>query len=136
MIDTEKGYKRTRFGYENRANSGPMNSEKQRASNRRSSAKRYAERRKIIDEIKVSRGCIDCGFNLHPAALQFDHIEGEKTFKISASLSRKWERILVEIAKCVVRCANCHAIKTVENEESKGRPRLSITGVSGSIPPS
>ena len=100
-----------------------MNIGHRRAVNREAQARKYAERRRVIDEIKISRGCVDCGYNAHACALQFDHVVGTKSFKISANLMRKWESILVEIAKCVVRCANCHAVKTVKNEESKGHPR-------------
>lgn len=53
-----------------------------REYNRNYVAARYEERRKLIDEIKVSRGCCDCGYNTHPAALQFDHIDASgKSFK-------------------------------------------------------
>jgi hypothetical protein len=101
--------------------------EHRREYNRNYVAARYEERRKLIDEIKVSRGCYDCGYKTHPAALQFDHINaGGKSFKIAAGMMRNWERILEEISKCVVRCANCHAVKTVEDEAHRlriGRPR-------------
>jgi hypothetical protein len=100
---------------------------RRREWNRNYVAARYEERRKKVDKIKLTRGCIDCGYNAHPAALQFDHADADKkSFKIAASLMRKWERIMEEIDKCVVRCANCHAVKTVENEALRlriGRPR-------------
>lgn len=77
----------------------------------------YRTRRLKIDEIKLQRGCADCGYNQHPAALHFDHVDPtNKTFKISTSLTRRWDTVLAEIAKCVVRCANCHAVKTVERQ--------------------
>lgn len=58
-------------------------------------------------------GCIDCGYNAHPAALDFDHTDG-KTANISELRSMK--RVMEEIERhsCVVRCANCHRIKTAE----------------------
>lgn len=89
--------------------------EKRRVRNRRNGAKKYAERRILIDAIKMKAGCIDCGFNSHPAALAFDHLDpSKKSFKIgSGFITRNWEKVLAEIAKCVVRCCNCHAIKTV-----------------------
>jgi hypothetical protein len=63
----------------------------------------------------------------HPAALHFDHLDpATKKFKISTSLSRRWADVLVEIAKCVVRCANCHAVQTVGTQrhllQMGGRP--------------
>jgi hypothetical protein len=83
----------------------------------------YAERRALLDKIKLGRGCIDCGYNAHPAALHFDHREPEKKlFKIAQGLCRRLESLLAEVAKCDVRCANCHAVKTIErNEGAKGR---------------
>lgn len=71
-----------------------------------------ARTRQWLADYKLSQGCIDCGFNEHPAALQLDH-NGPKTAAIS-SLRSSVKRMLAEIesGKCVVRCANCHAIKT------------------------
>lgn len=65
-----------------------------------------------LAEYKTSRGCIDCGYNQHSAALQLDHM-GPKTASISELRTSK-ERILKEITdgNCVVRCAVCHAVKT------------------------
>ena len=87
-------------------------------------AKRYRIRRALTDDIKVSAGCVDCDYNAHPEALHFDHVERvDKQFRISTSLSRTWGNVLKEIAKCVVRCANCHAIKTKREHEHAGCPR-------------
>lgn len=61
---------------------------------------------------KKERGCIDCGFNAHASALQLDHL-GKKSVSIADSRS-SISRLLAEIeaGECVVRCANCHSIKT------------------------
>lgn len=58
--------------------------------------------------------CIDCGYSAHLAALDFDHINPKtKAFGISGELRvRGFESLFDEISKCVVRCANCHRIRT------------------------
>jgi hypothetical protein len=68
--------------------------------------------RAIIVKAKSS-GCVDCGF-LDVRALDFDHVRGRKSFTISDGNAVGVERLLAEIAKCEVRCANCHRIRTVE----------------------
>lgn len=65
----------------------------------------------LLNEIKVSRGCADCGYKADAVALDFDHVHGEKEFAISMS-KRSIEAILEEVAKCDVVCANCHRIRT------------------------
>ncbi len=85
-------------------------------------ARRRKEHREKLNQIKVERGCVDCGFNKHPAALCFDHEEPtKKKFTIARMTLYSWEKILEEIAKCVVRCANCHSIKTSEKGEASFR---------------
>lgn len=87
---------------------------------RYNSAVVYKLRRKVIDQIKLWFGCVDCGYREHPAALSFDHRDpDEKWFKIASSCSRNWIDLLAEMAKCDVRCSNCHAIKTFENGDTK-----------------
>lgn len=77
----------------------------------------YWANRNFANALKVERGCADCGYNAHPAALQFDHLPGVvKACKVSALMMSSRKRLLAEIAKCDVVCANCHAIRTVERE--------------------
>jgi len=78
-----------------------------------------AKRRKKIGLLKMKYGCIDCGYNAHPAALHFDHIDREKKDNNVGKLvyNKSLKRIFREIRKCEIRCANCHSIKTIENGE-------------------
>lgn len=34
-----------------------------------------AEKQERLNAVKLQSGCVDCGFNGHPQALQFDHID-------------------------------------------------------------
>jgi hypothetical protein len=73
-----------------------------------------------IQEYKMKRGCLDCGYNSHPEALEFDHLPGsKKLFKISdaPSLGKTWSEIQAEASKCQVVCANCHRIRTVSRRK-------------------
>jgi len=96
-----------------------------RAAARKYGHKKYAETRPWLDEIKLAAGCVDCGYREHACALQFDHVDPKtKSFVIAHSLMRSKERLLEEIAKCEVRCANCHAVRTKANHPRLGRPRV------------
>jgi hypothetical protein len=57
--------------------------------------------------------CVDCG-EADPVVLDFDHVRGEKRDYVSALVKNKcsWNKILEEIEKCEIRCANCHRRKT------------------------
>ncbi len=59
--------------------------------------------------------CIDCG-ETDPIILEFDHVTGTKEFNISdaARIGYGMPKLKAEIAKCEVRCANCHRKKTYE----------------------
>lgn len=74
--------------------------------------KKRAELRQWKAEYLEAHPCIDCG-ETDVRCLVFDHINGEKTAEISdlARASHSIKRIETEIAKCVVRCANCHMIR-------------------------
>src|SRR5262245_59263926 len=70
-----------------------------------------AEGKALITEYKLARGCTDCGYRAHAAALDLDHLPGfEKRANVGRLFSR--EAILAELAKCEVVCANCHRIRT------------------------
>lgn len=76
-------------------------------------ARRRKRVRKEIDQnlrtYLQDHPCVDCG-EADPVVLEFDHVRGEKLECVS--LMRRsgyeWTTILTEIAKCEVRCANCH----------------------------
>lgn len=59
--------------------------------------------------------CVDCG-ETDPVVLQFDHVWGEKSFAIASVVGSGFSvaKIEAEIAKCQVRCANCHFRKTAK----------------------
>ena len=73
---------------------------------------------RLVGMIKMATGCIDCGYAAHAEALQFDHIDNNKKASVS-NLVRSdysWATIMIEINKCEVRCANCHAVKTSQRK--------------------
>lgn len=90
------------------------NQDRVREWNRNWSRKR--SRKLKLELIALLGGkCQQCGFNDHPAALQFHHRDPlTKSFNImnSARMSKKypWDVVLAEVEKCDLLCANCHAI--------------------------
>lgn len=82
-------------------------------------SRRAKRDRLYFQQIKVGRGCTDCGFNAHPAALDFDHLPGAvKLYRICTMAGMRRVLIDAEIAKCEVVCANCHRIRTVQRLEN------------------
>ena len=68
----------------------------------------------------LAHPCVDCGES-DVRVLEFDHREDEKKLaEVSVLVARlvAWERIEAEIAKCDVRCANCHRRVTAERAGS------------------
>jgi hypothetical protein len=94
--------------------------------------KLHSQRREYLNKIKLASGCIDCpkGTFWPPEALQFDHIDpSKKRCQISWVTCAKWDRILEEVKKCVIRCANHHFIKTAR-ERAEHRRFQPIAGFS------
>jgi hypothetical protein len=75
---------------------------------------KLARRRGLADwlvELKSQLVCARCCED-HPGCLQFHHADPrQKEVSIADAVRRGWarERILAELAKCEVLCANCHA---------------------------
>ncbi len=65
--------------------------------------------RQYVYRYLLSNPCVDCG-NTDPDVLEFDHVRGQKIATITKMITNRngLERIIAEIAKCDVRCANCH----------------------------
>lgn len=71
---------------------------------------RQKELRKWFWKLKETMSCMRCAEN-HPACLVFHHRDsGKKDCDVANAITHGWgkERILKEIAKCDVLCANCH----------------------------
>lgn len=79
-------------------------------------------KRQAIDAYKRELGCADCGTK--EGRLDFDHRDKTtKRFKVGCSMGASWQTLLVEIAKCDVRCAPCHAKKHHREEPGLRAPR-------------
>lgn len=73
---------------------------------------KYRNTQLWLNNYKSERGCVDCGWNLHPAGLQLDHT-GPKEYDFSLIKSSRKKFIAeLENGRAEVRCANCHSIKT------------------------
>ena len=54
--------------------------------------------------------CLVCGYDRCYQAMVFHHLDPElKDFGISGNANRSWDKIQVELDKCVLLCANCHS---------------------------
>jgi transposase len=73
-----------------------------------------AKRRRKVKRILVEEAggrCALCGYDRHPAALQFHHLDrASKSFNLSLrGETRGIDQLRAEARKCVLLCANCHA---------------------------
>lgn len=94
-------------------------------SNNKEKAKKYSlnrfktvrkETRTLYFNLLKESVCIDCGNN-NPLVLEFDHRDRINKYKTIGTLvgnGTSWVMIKKEIAKCDVRCANCHRIRTAK----------------------
>ena len=92
-------------------------------------AERKAAIHNYIQYMKNQLRCVDCG-QPHPATLHFHHRNSEdKVFNISDAVYKGFslDRIKKEISKCIVLCANCHAIRHY-NMRNKNQASLGIAG--------
>lgn len=71
-------------------------------------------RRRVKRQLVLEAGgrCRLCGFNAHPSALQFHHLDpSSKEFHLSQEgFTRAISRMRSEAKKCILLCANCHAL--------------------------
>jgi hypothetical protein len=76
------------------------------------------ERRRRVKSLLVAESggrCVLCGFDAHPCALQFHHLDpSAKLFEIGGrGLTRSLAALRAEAEKCALVCANCHAMVEV-----------------------
>jgi len=82
-----------------------------------------------INDYLLKHPCVDCG-EADPVVLEFDHIVQLKTNRdVTSMMLYSIQKILSEIAKCEVVCANCHTRRTAKRADTL-RWRLNVTPIS------
>lgn len=79
-----------------------------------------------VDTLKTAP-CTDCGLTYPPYVMDWDHLpEFEKVKPIGVMVNNRTtkEKILSEIAKCELVCANCHRERTAARGQWGGRFKL------------
>ena len=81
----------------------------------RCNAEAVIRRRRKVKRLLVEEaggGCARCGFDDHPSALHFHHLDpAGKEFGVSSKgVTIALDRSRAEARKCILLCANCHAL--------------------------
>jgi hypothetical protein len=86
-----------------------VNPEPTRIRHRKLREKATLAAKELVAAYLLSHPCVACGES-DPIVLEFDHVRGVKTANVALMVSRGYRlwRVQAEIAKCEVRCANCH----------------------------
>ena len=102
------------------------------ATARRNSALYYDRNTRLVMEYLLQHPCVDCG-EADPLVLQFDHREpATKRREVSCMIrDYAWPQVEAEIAKCDVRCANCHQRRTAHQ---LGFRKVFLAGAAGFEP--
>lgn len=74
-----------------------------------------SQNQRLLAEYLASHPCVDCG-ETDIVVLEFDHIAGKRGNVRVLATSRTWNVVADEIAKCQVRCGNCHRRKTAREQ--------------------
>lgn len=80
---------------------------------RKQNVSKVQERRQKLKDMAIEyKGgkCLICGYNRCKSALEFHHTDpNQKDFGISKDgYTRSWEKVKLELDKCICVCANCH----------------------------
>ena len=83
------------------------NREEVKAGNKKSVIE-WRQRTKIRAVAYKGGKCCKCGYDRCVRALDFHHVDPSlKDFQVSG-VSRSWDKIRVELDKCILVCSNCH----------------------------
>jgi hypothetical protein len=76
---------------------------------------RWRHHADVLDQIR-SVPCADCGGRFAPCSMQFDHRDPTTKVKAVMAMISNFglDRILAEVAKCDIVCANCHRLRTFQ----------------------
>lgn len=88
----------------------------------KNSAVYSARNRAFVNQYLLEHPCVDCG-ETDVVVLEFDHLRDKRAKVSRLRRSCGLEQLRAEIAKCEVRCANCHRRKTAERRASASSGR-------------
>jgi predicted HNH restriction endonuclease len=73
-------------------------------------------RQRKLDAVKYKGGkCERCGYDKYPDVLEFHHLDpSQKESSWNSMRKWNWEKVLTELDKCAILCANCHREVHVE----------------------
>lgn len=92
------------------AESSKRHYEKNKAARIADKKARKRRNRIFVQEYKRSHPCVRCGES-EPCCLDFHHVDPSLKFDVLAQMANRGfglVRIIEEIAKCIILCANCH----------------------------
>ena len=75
------------------------------------------ERTAFLIEYFQTHPCADCGES-DPLVLEFDHVRSKDIDVSKAMHTRSWAKVMAEIARCQVVCANCHRRRTAHRRRT------------------
>lgn len=90
-----------------------------REANNAKAARRRFESRELINRIKASSSCVDCGNKYHPCQMDFIRRDGRRDMPISRMLLKSKKRIVEEIRASDLVCANCGRLRVWKAQRRK-----------------
>ena len=90
-------------------------------SNKRIKYQDTQNKRRVLNKLKLisefGNKCSICGYNKNISALEFHHIDpNEKEFHLGNAKTTNLDKLLLEMDKCILVCANCHRELHYPNE--------------------
>jgi hypothetical protein len=80
----------------------------------RVSKRRWKSKIELVE--KLGGKCNNCGYDKHPGALHFHHINPKKKEYELNSNNLLSKNRFKELDKCILLCANCHSIEHANNK--------------------
>ena len=71
-----------------------------------------------IQTLKENSPCLDCGHSYPAEVMDYDHVRGVKLHNISSLANHSLARVMAEIVKCDLVCANCHRIRHINRRKA------------------
>jgi len=74
-------------------------------------------KKKIMAIEYLGNKCFDCNHQYHPAVYDFHHLdESTKEAEWKDIQNKSFEKIKLELDKCVLLCSNCHRLRHTKEE--------------------